>query len=310
MEDLISIIMPTYKRSDLIEKAIASIENQTYKNWELIIVDDNQKDSEFRKKTEEKLLKYKNNPKIKYIQREENGGGALARNTGIENARGKYIAFLDDDDEYEKTKLEKQLKVFKDSNDKNLAIVTCQMVIVDESGKTLKIEKNEIKEDSLKTHLLNGLGFTGTLMIKKDILIKCGMFTNTPSLQEYIMLLKILEKGYKAKVVSEPLFKLYQHSGERITNGTGRIKGHKLAHELAKKNIEILDEREKKAFEYNYLYNMAYSYMINKDRKESLSYFYQLLKLNFWKIRNIDVFFVILLGYNELMRLKRWRRKI
>lgn len=309
MSDLVSIIMPTYKRSDLIEKAIASVENQTYKNWELIIVDDNPKDSEYREKTEKKLKKYRNNPKIRYVQREKNGGGALARNTGIENAKGKYIAFLDDDDEYETTKLEKQIRVFEENKDEKLAIVTCQMAVVDENRKVLKIDKNEIKEDSLKTHLLYGLGFTGTLMIKRDILVECGMFTDTPSLQEYIMLLKILEKGYKAKVVSEPLFKLYQHSGERITNGNGRIKGHKLAHELAKKNINILNEKEREQFEYNYLYSMIYSYMINKNREESLKYFSKLLKIRLFKLRNMDALLVIVLGYNKLMRLKKWIRK-
>lgn len=310
MSELISIIMPTYKRADLIDKAIASIESQTYKNWELIIVDDNPKDSKYRKKTEEKLSKYKDNLRIRYIQREENGGGALARNTGIENARGKYIAFLDDDDEYESTKLEKQLQIFQNNKDRKLAIVTCQMAIVDETGKILKIEKNEIKENSLKTHLLYGIGFTGTLMIKKDVLLESGMFTNTPSLQEYIMLLKILERGYKAEVVSEPLFKLYQHSGERITNGIGRIEGHKLAHELAKKSINILNKEEQEQFEYNYLYNMVYSYMINKNRKKGMIYFYQLLKLKPFILRNIDALLAIIFGYEKIMRLKRWKRKI
>ena len=87
MNEKISVIIPTYKRHDLLERAIKSVLNQTYKNLEIIVVDDNKKDSIERKETEKIMKKY---PDIIYIQNKENMGGGLTRNIGINCATSKY----------------------------------------------------------------------------------------------------------------------------------------------------------------------------------------------------------------------------
>jgi len=106
---LVSIIIPTYKRPATLDRAINSVLNQTYDNIEIIIVDDNGKGSRFQKKTEKQMKKYDQNEKIKYIKHKVNKNGAAARNTGIEDANGDYIAFLDDDDEFLSKKIELQV---------------------------------------------------------------------------------------------------------------------------------------------------------------------------------------------------------
>ena len=110
-EDVVSVIIPTYKRPKELERAIISVKNQTYKNIEIIVVDDNANDIEQRKSTEQVVKKYEN---IVYIQNKENLGGSKTRNIGIENAKGKYIAFLDDDDEFLPNKIEQQIKLYKE----------------------------------------------------------------------------------------------------------------------------------------------------------------------------------------------------
>lgn len=111
-ENLISIIVPVYNAEKFLEDTIKSVEEQTYTNWELIFVNDCSKD-ESSKIIDEKI---KENNKIKLINLEQNSGAAIARNTGINNAKGQYIAFLDADDLWNKEKLEKQINFMKENN--------------------------------------------------------------------------------------------------------------------------------------------------------------------------------------------------
>lgn len=111
-KDLVSIITPTYNCGKFITETLESVIAQTYKNWEMIIVDDCSKDD-----TQIIVEKYiKKDKRIRYIKFEKNQGAAIARNTAIKEAKGKYIAFLDSDDLWSKDKLEKQLDFMKKNN--------------------------------------------------------------------------------------------------------------------------------------------------------------------------------------------------
>ena len=112
MSDLISIITPTYNCGKFIGETIESVINQTYENWEMIIVDDCSKDN-----TKDFVNKYaQNDDRIKYHILETNSGAAIARTRAMELARGDYMAFLDSDDLWVEDKLEKQLKFMKENN--------------------------------------------------------------------------------------------------------------------------------------------------------------------------------------------------
>lgn len=109
MNKLVSVIIPTYKRPDTLDRAIESVMNQTYTPIEIIVVDDNNPDTEGRKLTEDCMKKYSENPNIKYVKHERNKNGSAARNTGAKVSKGAYLAFLDDDDEYYPGKIEAQV---------------------------------------------------------------------------------------------------------------------------------------------------------------------------------------------------------
>src|SRR5699024_12399636 len=100
----VSVIMPTYKRADMLERAINSVLNQTYNDVELIVVDDNNPNTVYRKETSKVMKKYKNYNRVRYIKHERNMNGAVARNTGIFYSTGELITFLDDDDWYDEKK--------------------------------------------------------------------------------------------------------------------------------------------------------------------------------------------------------------
>src|SRR6056297_3803158 len=110
MDNKVSIIIPTYNRKKLLKNAIQSVLKQTYKNLEIVIVDDGSSDGT------QNLIDNINNNKIKYIRNEKSVGGSQARNIGINNSTGKYITFLDDDDEYLPEKIEKQVLKFNNNN--------------------------------------------------------------------------------------------------------------------------------------------------------------------------------------------------
>lgn len=141
MEDLVSIITPTYNCGKYIGETIESVLNQSYKNWEMIIVDDCSTDN-----TKEVVEKYvKKDNRIKYFFLEENSGAAVARTKAMKIASGKYMAFLDSDDIWFPDKLEKQLSFMKENN-YNFTCTAYEQV--DENGNPLnKIIRTKKKTD-------------------------------------------------------------------------------------------------------------------------------------------------------------------
>ena len=111
MHGLVSIIMPSYNTARFIEATIESVLAQTYKNWELIIVDDCSTDN-----TDEIVNAYLTDSRIKYIKNEKNSGAAVSRNRALREAAGRWIAFLDSDDLWAPEKLEKQLAFMVENN--------------------------------------------------------------------------------------------------------------------------------------------------------------------------------------------------
>lgn len=126
MNDLVSIIMPSYNTARFIGESIASVFAQTYTNWELLIVDDCSTDN-----TDEIIAQF-NDPRITYVKNEKNSGAAVSRNRALALAKGKWIAFLDSDDLWAPEKLERQLK-FMVEND--YAFSYTRYEEIDESGK-------------------------------------------------------------------------------------------------------------------------------------------------------------------------------
>lgn len=137
--ELVSIIMPTYNCAKFINETIKSVLNQTYENWELVIVDDCSNDN-----TEEVVASF-NDKRIKYHRLEKNSGAAVARTTAMKMATGNYMAFLDSDDLWKDNKLEKQLEFMK-KNNYNFTCTAYEQI--DEEGYQLnKIIKTKKKAD-------------------------------------------------------------------------------------------------------------------------------------------------------------------
>jgi glycosyltransferase involved in cell wall biosynthesis len=166
---LVSVIMPTYNRAYIVGRAIKSVLNQTYANFELIIIDDGSTDNTAD------VVKSFNDSRIVYVKHARNLRIASARNTGIDVSRGDYIAFLDSDDEWLPDKLREQLIAFKEAPSDVGAIYT-QMKNI-RKGKTEYIHRKTPPEGDIHRHVLSGLPvYLITLMVKRKYLEQAGTF--------------------------------------------------------------------------------------------------------------------------------------
>lgn len=164
---LVSVIIPTYKRCDMLSRAISSVLSQTYKNIQVVVVDDNNPESEWRRKTMEIMSSYKNDSRIKYICHSTNLNGSAARNTGIWESDGHVITYLDDDDTYRPDKVEKQ--VFFLRTHPEFQAVYCGW----------KRDENEFiphGTGDLSFDILSGSNIiiTNAIMMWRNIAISCG----------------------------------------------------------------------------------------------------------------------------------------
>ena len=128
MNELVSIIMPSYNTAKFISETIESVSAQTYPNWELIIVDDCSTDD-----TDAVVRPYLVDNRIRYIKNEKNSGAAVSRNRALREAKGKWVAFLDSDDLWLPEKLEKQIE-FMEKNDYHFSYTN--YIEIDEESKT------------------------------------------------------------------------------------------------------------------------------------------------------------------------------
>lgn len=298
--DLVSVVIPTYSRNETLIRAIESVLNQTHSNIEIIVVDDNPIESEWRKSSEELMKKYEDNPKVRYIKNPQNMGGAGARNEGIKASRGEYIAFLDDDDEYMPEKIEKQLALFKTVNNPNLALVYCFAKFIDSDGTSSYSDTRYYSGNCLYEAMeANCIAATSQWMVKKAAVESVGMFTIVPCKQDSQLILKLLAAGYEVDCVKEELSLYYNFVvGDRISRGSLKnIEGEKLYIAECRKQYHKLETWQILNIEYAFAKRFHELYCLNNMKKE----FRQERKIMF-RIKYIHTLYYLL--YNNLRRLK------
>lgn len=194
----VSVIIPSYNRPGMLFDAIESILNQTFKYFELIVVDDGSPQSLAP------VVDNFDDHRIRYHRFDENQGANAARNWGIEHANGEFIAFLDDDDRWEPTKLEKQISVFADNS--SVGFVYTGQRFVDEDGNTLST-KTPNASGTVTRYLLKGgyIGGYSCAMVRKDIIQSVGKpDPELPILQDREWWLR-LSSATRFEPVEEPL---------------------------------------------------------------------------------------------------------
>lgn len=237
MKPLVSVVIPNYNRQQLIQRAIDSVLNQTYPNLEIIIVDDNSTD-ESKEVINQYLKKHKN---IQAIFSPINKGANYCRNIGIQNTKGSYVAFLDSDDSFVDSKIEKQMNFLKTEN---ADIVFCDFV---NHGNINKL-KNKSGIITLKDVIFdNQLGGFSTFLIKKDVLTEVNCLDESlPSCQDWDLIIKVL-KEHKGFFVGEKLVDYYVQEDSITKKPDKVIEGHEIVFKKVNKlnrELKIVDSKQ------------------------------------------------------------------
>ena len=221
----VSVIIPTHNRSQLLSSAISSVRDQTFKDWEIVVVDDHSTDDTFE------VVESFSDERIKYLKNKGKNGPSIARNLAISVASGEYIAFLDDDDEWLPYKLEKQIGILDICTEKVCGIYSKPQLIDRMTG---NIIRGDSGADTLKGNLLSQLIIknpihTCTLVVRKACFDKVGVFDETMRYMEDRDLWIRLSMHWEIEYIDEPLTIAYYHGKEHLsTNLEGQTQGREI----------------------------------------------------------------------------------
>lgn len=264
----VSVIIPTYNRAHVLGRSIQSVLNQTYQDFELIVVDDGSSDN-----TEEVVRNF-NDIRIKYIRHDKNRGLSAARNTGIKAARGQYIALNDDDDEWLPHHLEKSVSAFRKASPQ-IGVVYSGYLNREGGRETyVSAPKTARIETNVHASLLRGnfVG-VGTAVMRRECFAKAGLFDECcPSAEDWEFWLRVA-KYYHFKYIDEPTVIKNETPGSLLSD-TGRlIKGFELI--LAKNYQDFLADKRALA---NLYAALGYRLCAGGDLPRGRGYFIRAVK--------------------------------
>lgn len=204
VRDLVSVIIPTYKRSELLTRAIRSVLNQTYPQVEVIVVNDNiSRQDEYSAAVYEQLASI-HDERVILVEQEKHINGAAARNAGIKKAKGEFIAFLDDDDFWEPDELEIQIRKFRELGPE-WGLVSCLNILRNGNrivGASLPYRDGDMFLDVLERRV--GLG-TGSPLIRRSALDAAGYFDENLIRHQDLQLFANLTSQFKVKLIKRYL---------------------------------------------------------------------------------------------------------
>jgi glycosyltransferase involved in cell wall biosynthesis len=215
----VSVIIPTYNRGNLIIKSIKSVLNQTFKNLEVIVIDDGSSDNT------EHLVNKITDKRLKYVKLSSNKGSSNARNIGIKNANGQFISFQDSDDIFYPNKIEKQLK---NIINRNSILDFCKINVIYNSTYSYLIPNKRQENSILKGDIFNELISRGNFISTQSMLIRTNYMKkhlfdiDMPRLQDYDVILGMIPK-VKISYTKEVLVDLHIQNNS-ITRSPRKLK--------------------------------------------------------------------------------------
>ncbi|NRG68882.1 glycosyltransferase family 2 protein [Streptococcus suis] len=297
MKPFISVIIPNFNRQLLIQRAIESINQQHYPNLEIIIVDDKSTDQSVSIIRD--LQKQQDNLSLFVV--EENSGANACRSIGVEKARGEYIAFLDSDDYFLPTKLEKQVRILQDRPEVGFVVTGFGAKAVHTLPEGIIPLKETIKQ--------NNLGGFSTLMVRKELFQQVGgLDSNLLSCQDWDLFLKLLQvsQGYK---LAEDLVGYEVQEDSISKNSTKVIQGYQIVSQRARainQTLQMLPVKDLQAYQEYYLAMRYFKLGQIKETRQQL-----------WKSIQIKPRFVpflywtcSLFGYSALKKLLQVKQNL
>jgi glycosyltransferase involved in cell wall biosynthesis len=250
-----------------VKRAIDSVLAQTYDDFEIVVVDDCSTDDT------PVVVRGYDDDRVRYIRHDENQGACAARNTGIKHSEGRYIAFLDSDDEWDETKLSKQVECIESESRSVGVVYTGYRVQRSDSLELGQVpsKSGDIHRDQLTKDWVSP---TSAVLVKKACFDSVGVFdTELQARQDYEMWLRISQK-FKFEYVKEPLVILHQDVSNRITsNVQSRMAAHQELLERISGEIDDLSPHERRVVLSTQYFTMARYLQKNGRYKKSLQYY-------------------------------------
>lgn len=262
---MVSVVVATYRRDSVLERALESLATQTHRDFEIILVDDND-DSEWNHKVATIVNRFKENHRginFKHIENHPNQGSAKTRNIGIECADGEFVCFLDDDDIYLPKRISNQVIPMQI---KNADYGVTDLALYSESDKLLEERKRDYIEDVsqhslLKYHLMYHITGTDTMMFRKDYLVKVGGFSPIDVGDEFYLMQKAIEAGGRFLHIPVCDVKAYVHTGDNgLSSGQSKIDGENALYKHKKEYFDRLSKRSVKYIKVRHYSVIAYAY--------------------------------------------------
>lgn len=243
MEELITVIIPTYNRSHIVKRAIKSVFDQTYNNWELIVVDDASTDD-----TEEIIEEFKFDSRFKFIKALTNGGNAVARNLGVQAATGAYIAFVDSDDEYHPTYLEKAFtKLSNNKENASFLWAGTKSVAIDKSEvDKIWIPQQEKHSNQFLYQLKVGIG--RGFLIKNECFEKLKFDENLRTAVDTDFLIRLRQK-YDFVILEEIVITIHTQPESVRSDFSEKKKSYNI---IMQKHKELINQDDFLRFKWNY----------------------------------------------------------
>lgn len=301
----VSVIIPTHNRSDLLERAVMSVLNQTYKELEVIVVSDGSTDN-----TDEIIDKLKaKDSRIKSLSYKPAQGANVARNKGIELADSEYVAFLDDDDEWYKDKLEKQMNIIQASPEIGLVYTGVCAYYVNEKEKYYSLGKSE---GDLSQAILrrNVIGTTSTVLAKRDLVIEVGGFDNElPAAQDYDLWIRLCQIT-KVGVVKEAKILYYNYTNKKqISSNIERYEeARRQINEKYKDLFSTLTNEEKVIIKRNIALSRANLALRNRQKAVAIKYIFKSITIKPSK-KNISLMLLAPFPYKLILKLRNLAKK-
>lgn len=270
----VSIVVPTYRRDNSLKNALESINDQTYPEIEIIVVDDNA-DENWNSKVLNIINKLNLQFPIKYIKNDNNKGSAETRNIGIRSATGKFISFLDDDDIYLPNKIKNQVIFMinqqSDFNITDLEFFNEMDILIEKRDR--QYLKNYNQKDLFRYHLLYHMTGTDTMMFKKDYLVKIDGFPPIDVGDEYYLMQKAIEAGGRFSYLPVCDVKAYVHTKtEGLSSGDSKINGENNLYQHKKKYFSVLNKSDVRYIKMRHYAVLAYAKYRSGDILEFLKY--------------------------------------
>jgi glycosyltransferase involved in cell wall biosynthesis len=281
----ISVVIPTHNRAELLALAIRSALGQTFREIEIIVVDDASSDHT------PKVVESFGSDKIRYVRHENCRGPAAARNSGIDQACGEYVAFLDDDDEWFPRKLELQMEVMRKSPS-SVGLVYSGYVVVDsQSGKVLGERVPEKRGDLSKEMLVeNHIGGTTCALIRRNCFESVGVFDERlPPFEDYDLWIR-LSQQFQFDYVKEALFRYCIHSNNISSNLDARWKAMDMMLQM------YGAARSMKKYLSSGYFSLGVGYCNRKEMRTGRRALRKAVQLNPWDIRHYSYLLAAGLG--------------